>query len=50
MIGHLPRRPTGLSQEARFWQWVWDNLSGRDRIEHASGRGVTRTTRGFYSK
>lgn len=38
----LPTKPIGISAEARFWQWVWECLTSRDRI--ISGR---RTTRGF---
>ena len=46
MIGALPPRPDGSSPQARFMQWVWDQLSAQSRPVEVSGYEVSRTTRG----
>lgn len=46
MIGPLPSRPKGTSQEATFMAWVWDQITGPLKISQSPGNNVQRTTRG----
>lgn len=48
MIGTLPPRPTGSSAEAKFMQWVWDNMISPLKINDSATIRVSRTTKGIF--
>jgi hypothetical protein len=47
MIGFTPPRPTGSNEEARFMQWVYDEIL-RNRPQQTPNAKTNSTTRGFF--
>lgn len=48
MRGFVPKRPTGSTPEARFAQWVYDELMA-NRLQDSPDARTMRTTRGFVA-
>lgn len=50
MTGAIPKRPSGSSPPAIFFQWVWDSLVIHNRPGRVRGAKVSVTTGGVFSE